>query len=130
MTDDAAEPGWDQALLRRLAEAREIVIETERRSGERRRTIIWIVADDHAAYVRSVRGDDGWWYRDVLARPNATLALGAEGVRVRAVPASDAEAVELVSGLLREKYGRTQRASTAAMLQPHTLPTTLRLDPA
>lgn len=130
MTDEPRDPGWEPGVLGRLAAADEIVIETERQSGETRRTIIWIVADERHAYVRSVRGDDGWWYRDLLARPTGALDLRGERVEVRAVPAADRETVERVSALLREKYGRRQRASTAAMLQPHTLPTTLRLDPA
>lgn len=128
MTDDAG-GSWTPDFLSRLAETKEVVIETERASGEPRRTIIWIVADERHAYVRSVRGDGGWWYRDLLARPTATLDVSGERVAVRAVPAADAEDTDHVSELLRSKYHR-ERASTAAMLQPHTLHTTLRLDPS
>ena len=129
MTDDAADGPWDADLLARIRDAKEVVIETQRASGEARRAIIWVVADDRDAYVRSVRGDDGWWYRDVVARPAATLELDGERIAVRAVPATDPASVEHVSELLRAKYHR-QAASTASMLQPQTLHTTLRLDPA
>lgn len=129
MTTDTRPGAWDAALLARIADVHEVVIETIRAAGDARRTIIWVVADDRAAYVRSVRGDDGWWYRDIVARPTATLDLGGERVAVRATPATDPESVAHVSELLRAKYHR-QAASTAAMLQPHTLHTTLRLDPS
>ena len=103
-------------------------IETVRQSGAHRRTVIWIVTDRSDVYVRSVRGTRGRWYRDLLERPDGVLHVGTEAVAVRAVRASDAASVELVSDLLRMKY-RRQRASTASMLQPHTFETTLRLEP-
>jgi hypothetical protein len=127
---DTTAGAWDPALLARIAEIEEVVIETERASGATRRTIIWIVADRGRVYVRSVRGDDGWWYRDVQARPKAAIDLGDERVPVEPIPASDPETVQFVSALFEAKYGSTQRRSTDAMLRAHTLPTTLRLDPA
>ncbi len=110
--------------------AHEVTIETTRANGEARRTIIWIVSDGADAYVRSVLGRDGRWFRDLEARPDAMLTIGNERVAVTVVPAADAPTVELVSTLLRAKYDRTAHASTLSMLEPRTLETTLRVLPA
>ena len=95
----------------------------------RRRTTIWIVADDSGAYVRSVRGSRGRWYRDLVANPDGAIIFGAERISIRAIAAVDADSIELVSYLFRAKYGRRSRASTESMVQPMTLETTLRLVP-
>lgn len=108
----------------------EIVIETIRSSGEPRRTVIWIVTDGADAYVRSVNGRRGRWFQDLQERPEAFITVGAERIPAEAYPATDDATVELVSDLFRAKYGQTSRRSTASMLEPETLDTTLRLDPA
>jgi hypothetical protein len=51
-------------------------------------------------------------------------------IPVRAVAVTDGATIEAVSEAYRRKYGRTSPGSTRAMLQPETLPTTLRLEPA
>jgi hypothetical protein len=43
---------------------------------------------------------------------------------------TDEPMVGAVSEAYRIKYGRTSPGSTQAMLQPETLPTTLKLEPA
>lgn len=118
----------DVSFLASLREADEVEIETVRADGTARRTVIWAVADDRAAYVRSVRGGRGRWYRDLVARPDGALHVAGRRIEVRAVAAADPATVELVSALLREKYGRRSRASTDAMLLPDPLPTTMRLE--
>jgi len=128
MTEEAGKFG--EALIERIVAARQVEIETQRPSGERRRTIVWIVTDGSDVYVRSVRGSAGRWYRDLVANPNGALHVGADRVAVHVTPAVDPASVALVSDLFREKYGRTSRASTESMIQPHTLETTLRLHPA
>jgi hypothetical protein len=125
------EPGeFGAALIELIGATRQVEIETQRPSGERRRTIVWIVTDGNDVYVRSVRGSAGRWYRDLVANPNGALHIGGDRVGVRVTPAADPASVALVSDLFRAKYGRTSRASTESMIQPHTLETTLRLHPA
>lgn len=121
---------FDPELLGRMDATDEVLIETTRANGETRRTIIWIVTDGTDAYVRSVRGARGRWYQDLVQRPEAMLTLGDDRLPVEAVPAADTLTTQLVSDLLRAKYERTSRASTASMLRPDTLETTLRLEPA
>ncbi|MBA2265407.1 MAG: DUF2255 family protein [Chloroflexi bacterium] len=120
---------FDAATLERFRAAEEVEIETVSTSGAARRAVIWIVANDRDAYVRSVRGDRGRWYRDLRERPSGAILVDGERIAVRVAPAGDGASVELVSELLRAKYGRRSRASTASMLLPETLPTTLRLEP-
>lgn len=118
---------WDPELLDLLARVREVTIETERLGGERRRTIIWIVVVEGDAYVRSVRGARGAWFRELTRQGAATLRAAGRSVAIRAEPATDAATVEAVSAALIAKYGTG--ASTVSMLQPDTLPTTIRLLP-
>ena len=120
---------FDEMTLGRFRDVEEVAIETTRADGTPRRTIIWIVADDEDAYVRSVRGDRGRWYRDLVARPTGALLPDGDRIEVEAHAATDEASIELVSRLLREKYGRASRASTESMLVPETLHTTLRLGP-
>ncbi len=66
----------------------------------------------------------------VSANPDAALHVGDRRIPVRAVPATDEPTVGAVSDAYRDKYGRTSPGSTRAMVQPETLPTTLKLEPA
>ena len=106
-----------------------VEIETRRRSGETVRTVIWAVVDGGRVYVRSVRAEDGAWYRRVRANPAGVLHAGGAAAAVRAVPVDDQAEIERVSEALRLKYARSA-SSLARMLRPETLPTTLRLEPA
>jgi hypothetical protein len=109
-----------------IAQAREVVVETRR--GDRiYTTIIWVVVDEEEVFVRSVRGDQGRWYRRATANPRVALRVGDDRFQFVATPANDPESIERVSEALRRKYrGR----SLDMMLLPETLETTLRLDPA
>lgn len=121
---------FDEDTLATLCTADEVEIETVSGDGAVHRTTIWIVADERDAYVRSVRGARGRWYRELRDRPEGALLLDEARVPIRAVAAADPATVGLVSNLLRAKYGRRSAASTESMLTPETLPTTLRLEPA
>ena len=122
--------GHDPAALVTLAGAREIRLETTSLDGTRTHlTTIWVVTDREQVFVRSVRGPAGRWYREVRQRPSAIVHVAGLHVPVRAEPVTDAPTVQAVSHAIEAKYGR-RSASTRSMLQPHTLPTTLRLDPA
>lgn len=120
---------FEPALIELIDTTNEVDIETNRASGKAARATVWIVTDGSAVYVRSVKGTDGRWFQDLVARPNGAVHIKGQRVPVGAVAANDAASIELVSDLFRAKYAR-YRASTEAMLQPHTLETTLRLDPA
>ena len=122
---------FDPATLRLIDGAREVRIETSRdEDAPAHPTTIWVVTMDGSVFVRSVRGGKGRWYREVSANPAAALHVGDVRIPARAVPVTDDATIAAVSEAYREKYGRTSPGSTRAMVQPDTLPTTLRLEPA
>lgn len=117
---------FDPATLSRLERVRDVRLETAALDGSRRhRTIIWIVTAADEAFIRSVRGAKGRWYREVLAEPEVILHVESEAIPGIAVPATDAESIQRVSDAFSAKYGWLSRGSTASMLRPHA-----RDDPA
>jgi hypothetical protein len=109
--------------------AEEVRIETQAPGAAAHRTIIWIVVDDGEVFVRSVNGDDGRWYQEAKANPAVAIHVNDERLPATAIPADDPDSVDRVSAALNRKYAR-HGASLRSMLQPKTLPTTLRLEPA
>ena len=112
-----------------LDEAEEVEIETRAPGGPVHRATIWIVVDGDAAYVRSVRGPAGRWYRELLANPAGAIHVDGRRLPATAIPAADPDSVDRVSAALRRKY-RREGGSLESMLEPETLETTLRLEPA
>jgi hypothetical protein len=112
-----------------LGETEEIEIETRAASdASAHRTIIWIVTDGSDAFVRSVRGARGRWYREAVAHPDVVIHAGGRRLPARAVPASDPQSIERTNKGLRDKYEGVP--GFREMLEPDVLDTTLRLDPA
>ena len=125
------EAGLDPETLDALDRTEEVHIETRRdASSPAHETVIWAVVVDGGAFVRSVRGGKGRWYREASANPDVTLRVDDRRVPVRAVPETDARTIEKVSGAIREKYGASFPGPTAAMVREEVLATTLRLLPA
>jgi hypothetical protein len=121
---------FNEDTLKTWDETAEIDIETSKGAGAPvHRTTIWIVVDGGTAYVRSVRGPAGRWYRELVANPTGAVRAGETSVPVMATPASDADSVARVSAAFERKYLIRWPGPTAAMLRDETLPTTLRLDP-
>lgn len=111
-----------------LAAAEEIRIETRASDGTTHSTIIWVVTSDDAVYIRSVNGPGARWYREATADTAIGLHVDGRRIDARVVPATDPASIEACSAALRAKYRADY--SLASMLEPHTLPTTLRVVPA
>ncbi len=123
--------GLDPETLDALDRTEEVHIGTRRgASSPAHETVIWAVVVDGGAFVRSVRGGKGRWYREASANPEVTLRVNDERVPARAVPETDARTIGKVSEAIREKYGASYPGPTAAMLREEVLATTLRLLPA
>ncbi len=119
---------FSSETLRELHGRREVCIVTTRPDGSERRTIIWVVVDEDEVFVRSHRGDRGHWFQAALDRPGeVALLIDDQRVPVTAVPATDEASIARCSAGLEAKYGHSM--SLRSMLEPHTLGTTLRLQP-
>jgi hypothetical protein len=116
----------DLSLLR---DTREVDIETRAGPGSPvHRTTIWIVVDDEdRALIRTYRGPNSRWYREVIAEPDCVLRAGRRAIPVRAVPAADPDRVEAYSAAMLRKYRNSRSAQ--AMVADDLLPTTLELLP-
>jgi hypothetical protein len=120
---------FDTDTIARIDDALEVVIETSRLDGRRRRTIIWAVVDGEDVFVRSVNGERGYWFQ-AATEPDADIALVVDGHRlpVSATLATDADSIERTSRQLERKYAGDP--DLASMLEPSVLPATLLLEPA
>ncbi len=115
-------------VLEALRAKREVEIETRSNAGRAHRVTIWVVVVDGTPYVRSVRGEKGRWFRELLARQGA-VHVGSRRVAVRATRVGDGAVNAAISDAFEEKYDRP-RASVLAMIRPQVLLTTARLEPA
>ena len=113
--------------LESIDAAHEVLIETRAEDGRAYRTVIWIMVEDGAVYVRSVRGDDGRWYQQATANPAVKIVVGSVEIDAVAQVAPDEQSVRSASEGLRRKY--SPGPSLDAMLAPAVLHTTLRLEP-
>jgi hypothetical protein len=115
---------WPEAI----DSAQEVDIETsEGGDSPVHRTTVWAVVDGGDVFVRSLRGTDGRWYRELMATGDGVVHVDGESYPVRAVQASDADSIERTSEGLRRKY--PQSRSLDAMLVDDILETTVRLEP-
>ena len=122
---------FDAETLRLLDETREVRIETRRdEDSPEHRTIIWVAVVEGEVFVRSVRGPQGRWHREISSNPEGALHVGDDRILVRATSATDDATVDAVSAAIRSKYEKSSPGPTAAMVRPEVLPTTLELSPA
>lgn len=120
--------GYDPADLGLLRDEQEIEIETSAGDGgPTHRAIIWVVVDDQdRVLIRSYRGPDARWYREVIARPDCSVHVAGRVIPVTAVVVADPERVAACSHGLRVKYAG--HGSMPVMLRQY-LETTLELVP-
>ena len=113
--------------LEMLRADQEVEIETSGLNGSAHRATIWVVVDPQGrVLIRTYRGPESRWFREITARPEAQLHVRGRGLPVRAVPAADDERVLACSDGLRRKYAGQYavRSMTSAHLE-----TTLELVP-
>ena len=106
-----------------LATVEEVDIQT----SPSRRTTIWPVVEEGEVYVRSLRGERGRWYRELVANPDAVLHVEGEAVPVHADVTPDPQSVERASAGLKRKYAGSPYLDT--MIREEILATTVRLQP-
>lgn len=117
------------ADLAALSDTEEIEIETRSLAdAQAHRTIIWVMTDGADAFVRSVRGPAGRWYREAVADPRVVVRAGGRTLEALVVPAADGDSVARTNAGLERKYRGVDGFDE--MLVADTFPTTLRLEPA
>lgn len=116
---------FDAATLSTLRTQKEVRI----RPGQstKRGVVIWIVVAGEDAFVRSVNGANGKWYKTIAAQKEATLEIGDRLVPVTAHAVTDKPSIEAVNAEYLRKYATSPYAKS--IVRPETLPTTLRLEP-
>ncbi|MDQ3880995.1 MAG: DUF2255 family protein [Chloroflexota bacterium] len=119
---------FDDETVALIDRTDEVDLETRSPGGQSHRTTIWIMVDGGDVYVRSVRGPNGRWYRELMASGEATLRVAGRQLAVRPMLADDQPSIEACSEALRRKY--TGVPGFEPMFREHTLPTTVRLVPA
>lgn len=116
---------FDVDTLRALRDVQEPLIRTGKHPESA--VVIWVVVADDEVFVRSWRGTEGRWYRDLAAGGRATLEFSGRRLPVQAVPASDQDSVARTSREILRKYRRSTHAQE--MVRAEILSTTLRLEP-
>ncbi len=116
---------FDADTLRELRDLQEVAIRTEKHPKSA--VVIWVAVADDEVFARSWRGAKGRWYRDLAGGGPATLEFAGRRLAVRAVPASDPDAVARASREYLRKYQPSTHAQD--MVRAEVLPTTLRLEP-
>jgi hypothetical protein len=111
-----------------LAATEEVRIETTRPDGTTRTTIIWVMTDGDGVFVRSVRGDRGYWYQRAVEHPGVALHIDGRRIAATAVPARDEDSIARCSAAIQRKYAGVP--GEKSMLAAKTLRTTMRLEPA
>lgn len=117
---------WTPAALATIDRAGEIRVAAHRTDGTLRpSTIVWHVVVDGALFVRSVRGEDGAWYRAVRRTGTGTIDAGGVHAAVAFRPDDTHDAA--IDDAYRAKYGNGSpvRAITSTVATG----TTLRIDP-
>ncbi|MGV1007277.1 MAG: DUF2255 family protein [Dermatophilaceae bacterium] len=116
---------WTPAELAAIDSDRELRVAAERPDGTTRpATIIWHVVVDGRLYVRSVRGEDGAWYR--AARRTGTGSIDAGGVRADVEFVPDDTHDKAIDRAYRAKYG--DGSPVRSITSAAATATTLRLD--
>jgi len=118
-------PAFSRDLLVLIDGAEEVDVETHRTGGRVRRTIIWIVVADGHPYVRSIKGADGLWYREMRADDTAVFHVDDRLIPVTASPVTDTAEIARVTDAFRQKYGRSPYLN--GVVKPESLSGTLRL---
>lgn len=116
---------WTPDDLTALDGEGEMTVAAHRPDGSLRTPrIVWHVVVDGALFVRSVRGEDGAWYRGVQQTRTGEIRAGA--VRAEVTFTSDhGHDVEIDAGY-RAKYGNG--SAVRSITSPTATATTLRVD--
>jgi hypothetical protein len=116
---------WNPAELTAIDGDGEIRVAAHRPDGSLRpATIVWHVVVDGALFIRSVRGEDGAWYRAV--RRTGTGTVDGGGVHADVTFTRDAAHDAAIDRAYHAKYGNG--SPVRSITSPAATATTLRVD--
>jgi hypothetical protein len=120
---------WTDEELRRIGEAQELQLASERPDGTLRPFVtMWVVRSDDELYVRSAYGPTNPWFRRAKASGvGRILAGGLERDVTFAEPAPGVHAD--IDAAYHAKYDRYGPAIVATVVGPQAHAVTIRLEP-
>ncbi|PZG21463.1 DUF2255 domain-containing protein [Micromonospora craterilacus] len=84
---------------------------TGRKTGRQISRPVWFVLDEDSVFLVPVTGSDSEWYKNVRQTPMVQLAANGSALSSSATPITDADRVDHVVTMFRDKYGAEQFAS-------------------
>ncbi len=119
---------WNDEELSEIAGADELRVAPLRREGSLQRPrIVWVVRHGDDVYVRSVKGQEGAWFRGVQASSAGHIWAGDLDADVQFEDA-DHDLDDEIDEEYRRKYGRSS-AAVDHITNPSARSTTIRLVP-
>ena len=90
------------AVIESFDKTNTVEIETKSAKGTKHSVPIWIVVADGVPYVRSVRGPQGRWYKELLARGEGAIVARGKRTPVKAIHDRSKTAIEVALDELRK----------------------------
>ena len=120
---------WTDVELRRIGEAQELQLASERSDGTLRPYVtMWLVRADDELYVRSAYGPTNPWFR--RAKASGVGRIRAGGLERGVTFAEPAPGVHAdIDAPYRAKYDRYGPAIVATVVGPQAHAVTIRLEP-
>jgi hypothetical protein len=123
---------WTRNDLERIGAADELQLASFKKDDTLRKPVtIWVVRVGDDLYVRSYRGREGAWFRQVQRRPEGRIVADGVTRDVTFVDVSDDEALNnKIDAAFQSKYRRYSATFVGPMIAPQARATTLKLVPS
>ncbi|MDL5352109.1 DUF2255 family protein [Microbacterium sp. zg-YB36] len=120
---------WDPDELRKVGEATELRVTSEREDGTLRPSVtIWNGVVGDAVYIRSAAGPNNGWFRRAVRSGRGRISAGGVEKDVT-FERADPEVREALDAVLHAKYDRYGPGPVGAITGDDVLETTLRVMP-
>ncbi|WP_433531664.1 nitroreductase/quinone reductase family protein [Micromonospora sp. CA-263727] len=84
---------------------------TGRKTGRQISHPVWFVLAEESVFLVPVTGSDSDWYKNVQRTPMIQVAANGTALSSSATPITDADRVDHVVAMFRDKYGADQFAA-------------------
>ncbi|MCW3817821.1 nitroreductase family deazaflavin-dependent oxidoreductase [Micromonospora sp. DR5-3] len=81
---------------------------TGRKTGRQISHPVWFVQEEDSVFLVPVTGSDSDWYKNVRRTPMIQIAANGTALSSSATPITDADRVDHVVAMFRDKYGTDQ----------------------